>query len=198
MKRLIYIIVYFPFVISYLLKGRFSKLILEDITAAQQNSHYFSTNHTFSSFINFIVHHPEWRMLYIFRIGGFWRTMLRYIYHNRINFYLQIGGEMKGGFFPQHAWSTIVLAEKIGRNCQVWQNVTIGKKYSGGGIPIIGDNVKVCAGACVLGNIKIGNNVIIGANAVVLKDIPDNCVAVGVPAVIKYKHTESNKTDNHA
>lgn len=191
MKKLVYIIVYFPFVISYLLKGRFNKLILEDITVAQQNSRYFTTNHTLSSFINFIVHYPEWRMLYIFRIGGFWRTMLRYSYHNRINFYLQIcEGGVEGGFFPQHAWSTIVLAEKIGKNCQVWQNVTVGKKYSGGGIPIIGDNVKICAGACVLGNIRIGNNVTIGANAVVLEDIPDNCIAVGVPAVIKLKCSE--------
>ena len=40
------------------------------------------------------------------------------------------------------------------------------------------------AGACVLGNIKIGDNVKIGANAVVLKDVPDNCTVVGVPAQI--------------
>ena len=53
------------------------------------------------------------------------------------------------------------------------------------GIPIIGDNVRICAGAVVLGDIIIGNNVTIGANAVVLKDVPDNCIAVGVPAVIK-------------
>lgn len=43
------------------------------------------------------------------------------------------------------------------------------------------------AGAVILGNITIGNNVSIGANAVVTKDIPDNCVAVGVPAKIRRK-----------
>lgn len=44
--------------------------------------------------------------------------------------------------------------------------------------------MKISTGACVLGDIRIGNNVTIGANAVVLKDIPDNCIAVGVPAKI--------------
>ena len=54
----------------------------------------------------------------------------------------------------------------------------MGKKY----FPTIGDNVTIYAGACVIGGIKIGNNVVIGANAVVTKDIPDNSVVVGNPA----------------
>ena len=51
-------------------------------------------------------------------------------------------------------------------------------------MPIIGDNVHISAGARILGPIKIGNNVIIGANAVVVKDVPDNCVVAGSPAKI--------------
>lgn len=50
--------------------------------------------------------------------------------------------------------------------------------------PIIGDNVIIGTGARILGNVRIGNNVKIGANSVVLTDIPDNCLAVGVPARI--------------
>lgn len=50
--------------------------------------------------------------------------------------------------------------------------------------PTILDNVSIKAGAKVLGKITIGNNVIIGANAVVVKDVPDNCTVVGVPAYI--------------
>ena len=46
------------------------------------------------------------------------------------------------------------------------------------------------AGAVILGNIKIGDNVQVGANAVVTHDIPDNCVALGVPARIKERTTE--------
>jgi serine O-acetyltransferase len=69
---------------------------------------------------------------------------------------------------------------KIGKNCVIGQNVTIGTR---GGTPIIGDNVFISPGAKCIGG-KIGNNVIIGANAVVTKDIPDNCVVAGVPAKI--------------
>ncbi len=50
---------------------------------------------------------------------------------------------------------------------------------------MFGNNVDIGTGAKVLGSIRIGNNVIIGANAVVLVDVPDNCLAVGVPATIK-------------
>ena len=50
------------------------------------------------------------------------------------------------------------------------------------GLPVIGDNVDIGTGAVILGGVHIGNNVRIGANAVVNKDIPDNCTAVGAPA----------------
>ena len=54
--------------------------------------------------------------------------------------------------------------------------------------PVFGNNVDIGTGAKILGSIRIGNNVIIGANAVVLMDVPDNSLAVGVPAVIKARH----------
>jgi len=72
----------------------------------------------------------------------------------------------------------------IGDNVSVGTCVTIGgttKKY---GVPTIGDNTIISTGAKILGPIKIGKNCVIGANAVVLDDVPDNCVAVGVPARI--------------
>ena len=89
-----------------------------------------------------------------------------------------------GGLFIQHGHSTRIEAESIGENCQIWHNVTIVKKFSGGMRPRIGNNVKICTGACVLGDIHIGDNVTVGANAVVLSHIPDNCIAVGIPARI--------------
>ena len=60
------------------------------------------------------------------------------------------------------------------------RNVTLGNGMG----PKVGKNCVIGSGACLLGNIVIGDNVKIGANAVVLKDIPDNCTAVGVPARI--------------
>lgn len=57
----------------------------------------------------------------------------------------------------------------------------------------MGDRVMIGAGAVILGSLKIGNDVSIGANAVVTHDIPDNCVAVGIPARYKQKnHLEEN------
>jgi serine O-acetyltransferase len=60
------------------------------------------------------------------------------------------------------------------------------------GVPTIGDNVIIFPGAKVVGNIRIGNNVVIGANATVINDVPDNCVVAGTPA--KIVSTDSRKT----
>lgn len=73
----------------------------------------------------------------------------------------------------------ITDSSKIGKNCTIFQQVTIGiKAYDGSKGPIIGDNVFIGAGAKIIGPIKIGNNVKIGANAVVCEDIPDNATVV--------------------
>lgn len=71
---------------------------------------------------------------------------------------------------------------KIGDNCTLYQQVTLGQRDEM--YPTIGNNVIVFAGAKVLGNINIGDNTVIGANAVVLKDVPSNKCAAGVPARI--------------
>ena len=73
----------------------------------------------------------------------------------------------------------------IGSNTIIYQNVTIGRRNGNKEeSPIIGKNCIIGAGACVLGNIKIGNNVKIGANSVVVTDVPDNCTVVGIPGEI--------------
>jgi serine O-acetyltransferase len=87
------------------------------------------------------------------------------------------------GLFIQHGFSTIISARSIGQNCWINQQVTIGFSDLTD-TPTIGDNVRITAGAKVFGNITIGNNSIIGANAVVFKDVPPNCTVVGVPAYI--------------
>lgn len=88
--------------------------------------------------------------------------------------------------FPYPVGIVISPSAIIGKNCTIYQNVTIGQK-NGKNAAIIGDNVLICANACILGNIKIGDNAIIGAGAVVIKDVPANAVVAGNPAeVIKY------------
>lgn len=71
----------------------------------------------------------------------------------------------------------------IGRDCVIAQNVTIGSRSKGGGNPVVGNNVFIGPGAKCLGG-RIGDNVVVGANAVVLNEVPDNCVVAGVPAKI--------------
>lgn len=73
----------------------------------------------------------------------------------------------------------------IGRGCNIAQGVTIGTRGRGeSGVPRIGDNVFIGAGAKLLGGISIGDKACIGANAVVIDDIPPGATAVGVPATI--------------
>ena len=95
-------------------------------------------------------------------------------------------------FVIDHAGGVIVSGyASFGDNCRIRTGVVIGLAHIGEPCaPQIGDNVDIGAGAKLLGNIRIGNNVLVGANAVVLKDIPDNCVAVGVPASIKERKTK--------
>ena len=82
----------------------------------------------------------------------------------------------------------------IGNNVRIDQHVTIGIRWDEGAAPIIGNNVRIGAGAKVLGNIRVGDNARIGANAVVLTDVPENATAVGVPARIILRDNASKRT----
>lgn len=81
----------------------------------------------------------------------------------------------------------------IGNNCIIGQGVTIGGKSGWYEVPVIGDNVHIHAGARIIGPVRIGDNVEIGANSVVVKDVPSNCVVAGVPArIIRSNMTEED------
>lgn len=95
--------------------------------------------------------------------------------------------DIGGGLIVQHGYGTIIAPRKIGRNCWVNQGVTIGYTNETD-CPTLGDDVTVYAGAKILGDVHVGNHVIVAANAVVVKDVEDNCIVGGVPAkVIKRK-----------
>jgi len=72
----------------------------------------------------------------------------------------------------------------IGDNCNISQGVTIGVSGRGNkrGVPIIGNNVYMGANAVIAGKIRIGNGVVIGANTLVINDVSDNITVLGVPA----------------
>lgn len=110
------------------------------------------------------------------------RTMRRY--SCEIAPYAQIG---EGLFIPHSIGIVIGHEVVIGNNCEIFQNVTIGsnrKEKNGRFMPIIGNNVSIGSGAVVVGGITIGDNVCIGANSYVDKDVPSNVVVAGCPAKI--------------
>ena len=75
---------------------------------------------------------------------------------------------------------------RFGDNCRIRTGVVVGlSRVDDPCAPVIGNNVDIGAGAKLLGRITIGDNVVVGANAVVLRDVPSNCIAVGVPAIVK-------------
>ena len=91
------------------------------------------------------------------------------------------------GFFIDHGMGVVVGETTIiGENVALFQGVTLGGtgKETGKRHPTLGDNIVVGAGAKILGNINIGSNSYVGANAVVLKSVPENTTVVGVPGRI--------------
>jgi len=98
------------------------------------------------------------------------------------------GASIGKGFFVDHG-AGVVVGETtiIGDNCVLFHNVTLGGtgKHSDKRHPTLGNNVFIGTAATLLGPIKIGDNVKIGANAfVVMRDVPSNCSVVGTPARI--------------
>ena len=94
----------------------------------------------------------------------------------------------KGLVLP-HTHGTVIGASSIGEDAVIFQGVTLGAKeldivFRNDCRPLVGDGVSIGAGAKVLGGVRIGNRVRIGANAVVLKSLPDGVLAAGVPARI--------------
>ena len=98
---------------------------------------------------------------------------------------IEIHGKIGEGFAIYHTYS-VIHPYSAGKNLTVGHGVTIGKGRPMPGHPdivdpVIGDNVHIYTGAIVFGGIHIGNNVEIGAGALVNKDVPDNCTVIGNP-----------------
>lgn len=150
----------------------------------------------------FVVNETIWYLI-VFRLGSYFKTSFKvpviktlcysllFIIHkiNSLVLGIQIplGTNIGAGLYLPH-YGTIVIHQKsiIGKHCNIGQGVTIGVAGRGNkkGIPQIGNYVYIAPGAKIIGNIKIGNNVMVGANAVVTKDVPDNAVVAGIPAKI--------------
>lgn len=100
----------------------------------------------------------------------------------------QLGG---GLVLPHPNGIVIHPGARIGPNCMIFQQVTIGGRDDGS-VPTVGGHVDFGAGAKVLGGVHIGNHARIGANAVVLEDVPVHATVVGIPARVVGTHGHLN------
>lgn len=170
----------FPLATFYWLLIRSSdrKLVMADL---RQWSRWRHTACNLWCFSYLLGSCPEFRSVFYKRVGVL--RLLSSWWLRRKNTLEITTNDIGGGLIIQHGFSTIISAERIGTNCKIYQQVTIGFDHDLRA-PVIGDNVEVCCGAKVIGGITVGDNVLIGANAVVVKDVPSNSVVAGVPARI--------------
>lgn len=114
--------------------------------------------------------------------------ILRMLYHIEIPYTVTIGH----GFSMDHAFDITVNSRAIiGNNVSMYKGSTIGMTVKG--VPTIGDRVYIATNATIIGNIKIGNDVLISANSFVNFDVPDHSVVIGNPGVIYHKVNASSE-----
>ena len=197
LKRIIAAINYPRSFIVYLcaMSSKQKNLIIEDVERWNQID---QIDYNFFESLNwYLTYKKEFRTLIQHRLKYPSHTFMamvhfaiaRILYKPLENLYIYTK-DIGGGFYILHGFSTIISAKKIGKNCRIHQQVTIG--YKRDLAPILGDNVSITTGAKVLGGITMHNNSIAAAGAVVIKDVPENAVVGGVPAKVLYFKDNDN------
>lgn len=138
---------------------------------------------------------PGFRFLFLFRLYNKKIFFLKPIMKLLLRFYsrwygiqIELNANIGPGFYIGH-FGTIVVAgdSKIGKNCNISHGVTIGSTFRGTnkGSPVLENEIFIGANAVIVGNIQIGDNVLIAPNSYVNCNIPDNSIVFGKPAIIK-------------
>ena len=113
------------------------------------------------------------------------RGLIFLLYNSFIPYTCEIG---EGTTFAYKGMGVVIHSRaKIGKNCINAQQVTIGGRSKKQDVPVVGDNVYIGVGAKVLGDITIGSECVIGANAVVIHNVEEGSVVAGIPAKIIHK-----------
>lgn len=175
MKVLLYVIC-FPHIICFIYYRRIIPEINEDLQS-------FAGDVSVSTFV-LQLKKKEYRNVFYYRLPFIVRHFLNIFLRRERTCYIHTKN-IGGGLRVEHGFSSIIVAERIGKNFCFNQNVTVG--WGKKGKPIIGDNVRIYTGAVVAGAIRIGNKVTISANSLVTTDIPDNSFVKGNPCMIYEK-----------
>jgi serine O-acetyltransferase len=136
--------------------------------------------------------------------GGLWHKFMRRVARLRHMFWsiitqsdIALEARLGCGLMLPHPNGVVIHEHaRIGDNCMIMQQVTVGM-IGDGEVPTIGDHVYIGAGAKIIGKLAIGDGARIGANAVVLRDIPPGCTAVGIPARILEGAAAKNQLSPH-
>jgi serine O-acetyltransferase len=135
-------------------------------------------------FVILMTFRPEYRTAFYLRTGIF--GMLLSIFCRPMQTLSLAANTVGGGLYIEHGHGTMVSAEEIGVNCWINQLVTVGHTNATDR-PTIGDNVSIRAGATIVGKVRIGDNSTIGANSLVIMDVPPDVTVMGVPARIVWR-----------
>lgn len=171
-----YQLVLTPQFLLYLFSAEKEK-IRQDVLANRNKSRFFWYDLTWM-----LAYSPYFRSLFYFRIKSPIKHLFKWYNPRRKLFTIDRFTKIAGGVKLAHPYATIINAASIGKNLYINHLVTIGEKD--GKNPHIGDNVQIHAHAMIIGGISIGDNAIIGAGSVVVKDVPKNAVVAGNPAKI--------------
>ncbi len=118
----------------------------------------------------------------LFRLRSAWAVLRHRFWSIVTGADIPLNCQLGGGLLMPHPNGVVIHPDaRIGPNCLIFQQVTIGTRGPGGP-PVIGGHVDIGAGAKLLGRIVVGDHAQIGANSVVLTDVPAGAVAVGAPA----------------
>lgn len=151
-----------------------------------------------------LMPNPGLKFMTIFRLVQYFRRRNRLLFYFffmwlrclkvKYGFDISYRTEIGSGFYIGHFGNIVIHGDTIiGNNCNISQGITFGVSNAGKriGVPTIGNNVFIGPGACVFGNITIGNYVTIGANTVVTKSVPDYCTVLSPVANIINKDLSS-------
>ena len=124
------------------------------------------------------------KMWYYYQKGGVYRFISKLLYlkiSRRYGCIIFPTAQISRGFHITHPTGIVIGNCKVGENFMVFQNCCIRGKKPGDDWPSIGNNVQLCSGSIIIGNIKIDDNVIIGAMSLVIKDINEPGTYAGNP-----------------
>jgi len=167
--------------------NRFHEKCEKDLKAWTHHYENIDGHSAFWQFGYILINERETRNIFLNRLhrNPIMFVIVRLFFRPLDTLYIYMPPEnLGGGLVIQHGFSTIIGARKIGENCKIFQQVTVG--YNMDKCPLIEDNVTVCAGAIVIGDVHIECGAVVGAGAVVTKDVAAGKTVGGVPArVIK-------------